>query len=350
MSQNSPTPGWYQDPSGAPGLRWWDGTQWTTHTQQAPQGQPTPPPQAQPQPAQQAPVAQPAGPYAPQAQPQQPGGYPQGPGQPGPGWQQGPGQPGPGYPQGPGQPMQWGAAQGGPGAPGGYAPAPVFTSATPDKIQHQVQQQAGVGPVGPGGGSIFSEPVLVVNQKTQLIEVTNQYAVFDQQGRQIASVVEVGQSTVKKVARVLTSLDQYMTHTLEVRDPAGMVQLVLTRPRKLVKSRVVVTRPDGAEIGQIVQQNAIGKIRFGLMVGEHQVGMIKAENWRAWNFAIVDHNDVEVARITKTWEGVLRTMFTTADNYVVQIHHRLADPLMSLVVASALTVDTALKQDSRGWN
>ena len=246
---------------------------------------------------------------------------------------------------------QWGAAAGSPGAvAGGYPPAPVQTSYTPDKIQQQVQQRAGLAPAGPGGGTIFSEPVLVVNQKTQLIEVTNQYAVFDQQGRQIASVVEVGQSTVKKVARVLTSLDQYMTHKLEVRDPAGNVQLMLTRPAKFIKSKVVVARPDGSEIGQIVQQNAIGKIRFGLMVGEQQIGMIKAENWRAWNFAIVDHNDVEVARITKTWEGVLRTMFTSADNYVVQLHHRLPDPLLSLVVASALTVDTALKQDSRGLN
>jgi hypothetical protein len=288
--------------------------------------------------AQQPPVQQ-AGPYPPQAPQQQPGGYPPGPGQPG------PGQPGP-----QGQQGQWGAGAGGPGAPGGYPPAPVYTSATPDKIQQQVQQRAGVAPTGPGGGSIFSEPVLVVNQKTQFIEITNQYAVFDQQGRQIASVVEVGQSTLKKVARVVSSLDQYMTHKLEVRDASGMVQLVLTRPRKLVKSKVIVARPDGSEIGQIVQQNAIGKIRFGLMVGEHQIGMIKAENWRAWNFAIVDHNDVEVARITKTWEGLMRTMFTTADNYVVQLHQRLADPLLSMVVASALTVDTALKQDSRGWN
>ena len=27
--------GWYQDPSGQPGLRWWDGLQWTSHTQSA---------------------------------------------------------------------------------------------------------------------------------------------------------------------------------------------------------------------------------------------------------------------------------------------------------------------------
>ena len=41
-------------------------------------------------------------------------------------------------------------------------------------------------------------------------------------------------------------------------------------------------------------------------------------------------------------------MFTTADNYVLQISERASEPLNSLVVASALSIDTALKQDSRG--
>lgn len=40
-------------------------------------------------------------------------------------------------------------------------------------------------------------------------------------------------------------------------------------------------------------------------------------------------------------------MFTTADNYLVDIHEDLSQPLHSLVVAAALTVDTALKQDSK---
>jgi hypothetical protein len=42
-------------------------------------------------------------------------------------------------------------------------------------------------------------------------------------------------------------------------------------------------------------------------------------------------------------------MFTTADNYVVQIHRPLQGPLQALVVAAAVSVDTALKQDSRGF-
>ncbi|MEO3751818.1 phospholipid scramblase-related protein [Streptomyces sp. B6B3] len=209
------------------------------------------------------------------------------------------------------------------------------------------QQAAQAAPTG-GGGTLFTEPVLVVNQKTKIIELTNEYAVFDQNGGQLGTVVQVGQSAVRKAVRFLSSLDQYLTHRLEIRDQAGQPRLVLTRPAKFVKSRVIVALPDGQELGQIVQQNAIGKINFSIESGGQRIGALRAENWRAWDFAITDHTDTEIARITKTWEGLARTMFTTADNYVLRIHRQLADPLLSLVVATALTVDTALKQDARG--
>ncbi|CAL9442657.1 hypothetical protein SUDANB95_02265 [Actinosynnema sp. ALI-1.44] len=218
----------------------------------------------------------------------------------------------------------------------------------PERIREQ-QRQAGVGQVGQGGGTLFTEPVLVVNQRVKLIELANEYAVFDQHGRQLGAVVQVGQSTLKKVMRFFGSYDQFFTHRFEVRDAHGHTVLRLTRPAKIVKSRMVVERGDGAPLGEIRQENAIGKIRFAFEVGGQRIGGIQAENWRAWNFSVTDHTGAEVARITKTWEGLAKTMFTTADNYVLQIHRPLADPLLSLVVASALTVDTALKQDDRGF-
>jgi uncharacterized protein YxjI len=301
VTTHSNTPaGWYPDPHGAPRtLRYWDGSQWTEHTHADQQAQA----------AQQAPQQSPAA-----HQPQQAYGQ----------------QPHQAYGQ---QPQQAFGQQ---------------AAAHDPRVQRQVQQQAGVAPSGPGGGTLFTEPVLVVNQKAKLIELTNEYSVFDQNGNQIGSVTEVGQSALKKAVRFVSSIDQFMTHKLEIRDAYGQPQLVLTRPAKVFKSRVVVERPDGQVVGEIVQQNMIGKINFAMNVNGQQVGAIKAENWRAWNFAIVDHAGNEVARITKTWEGLAKTMFTTADNYVLQIHYQLPEPLLSLVVATALTVDTALKQDSRG--
>jgi uncharacterized protein YxjI len=277
--------GWYPDPHGAPQLlRYWDGSQWTEHTNPAGGQQPQAPGQGQVPQQQAAPQYQQAA-AQPQAAPQQ------------------------------------------------FAPQ-----------QMAQPQQGGV----PGGASLFNQQVLVVNQKAKLIEVTNEYSVFDQNGNTIGSVIQVGQSALRKVLRFVSSIDQYLTHKLEIRDAYGQPQLLLTRPAKFIKSRVVVQRPDGSAVGEIVQQNAIGKINFAIMVDGQKIGAIKAENWRAWNFAIVDHNDAEIARITKTWEGLAKTLFTTADNYVLQIHYQLPEPLLSLVVATALTVDTALKQDARG--
>ena len=233
-------------------------------------------------------------------------------------------------------------------APTGGGHIPVVERST-DRVVTDVQRAGVQGGVAPGGGTIFTEPILVVNQKAKLIEVNNEYAIFDQNGRQLGAVRQVGQSMAKKAIRVLTSYDQFMTHKLQVVDPYGNVLIALTRPAKVLKSRVIVQNGMGAEVGQIVQQNAIGKIRFSLEAGGHTWGSINAENWRAWNFNIQDHTGAEIARITKTWEGLAKTMFTTADNYVLQIHRPLEDPLRTLVVSAALGVDTALKQDARGF-
>lgn len=216
----------------------------------------------------------------------------------------------------------------------------------PEQVQKQVQQQAGIAAFEGGGGTLFDSPVLVVNQKAKLIELTNEYAVYDQNGGQLGSVVEVGQSAVKKAVRLLSNYDQFLSHRLEVRDMEGRVQLSLHRPAKFLKSKVIVSAADGHEVGVIRQENALGKIRFAFEVGGQRVGGIQAENWRAWDFAIHDAQGTEVARIKKTWEGLGKALFTTADNYVVRIHAPLDDPLRTMVLAAAVTVDTALKQDS----
>jgi len=216
-----------------------------------------------------------------------------------------------------------------------------------EKIMRDVAKVGATG-AGPGGGTVFTEPVLVVNQKAKLIEVNNEYAIYDANGRQLGAVRQVGQSMLKKAARVLTSYDQFMTHKLQVIDHAGQVVLQLTRPAKVVKSRLIVQDGAGAEIGTIVQQNVFGKIRFDLDVNGGSVGSINAKSWRAWDFHILDASGQQVAEINKTFTGLARAMFTTADSYVVKIDRPLEEPLRSLVLAAAVSVDTALKQDDRG--
>jgi uncharacterized protein YxjI len=227
--------------------------------------------------------------------------------------------------------------------------APVVTHST-TQVREQVAKAGVQAGAVVGSGTLLTEPVLVVNQKAKLIEVNNEYAIYDQHGVQLGAIRQVGQSAAKKVARVLLDIDQFLTHSLQIVDMSGAVQLTVTRPRKVLKSRFVVGDGSGREIGQIVQKNVWGKIRFGFESGGRELGSLNAENWRAWDFNVLDASGNEIARIKKTWEGLARTMFTTADNYVVRVHRPLEEPLRSMVVASALSVDTALKQDQRGLN
>src|SRR4051812_173165 len=65
---------------------------------------------------------------------------------------------------------------------------PIGPAAPDGQVQYQVQQQARLAPIGGGGGSLFTEPILVVNQKAKLIEIDNEYAVYDQNGVQLGAV------------------------------------------------------------------------------------------------------------------------------------------------------------------
>ena len=74
----------------------------------------------------------------------------------------------------------------------------------PGHREDPARHRQGRRPAGPaaGGGSLFTEPVLVVNQKAKLIEINQEFAVYDQQGTQIGAVRQVGQSAAKKVLRL----------------------------------------------------------------------------------------------------------------------------------------------------
>ena len=198
---------------------------------------------------------------------------------------------------------------------------------------------------------LLDHDVIVINQKVKLIELTNEYMVRDPDGNDIGVIRQEGQSKAKKLLRLVSSVDQFLTHTLAVYDADGTKVLQLVRPRKLLKSRLEVSDGHGQPVGSIVQQNAIGKIRFGLHdAAGNEVGIVRGENWRAWDFAIEDASGKEVGRITKKWEGMLKASFTTADNYVLRIDSGIQGPMRMLVFASAAGVDTALKQDDRGLN
>ena len=67
--------------------------------------------------------------------------------------------------------------------------------------------------------------------------------------------------------------------------------------------------------------------------------------WTGWDFRFMQ-DEVELAHVTKKWAGIGKELFTTADNYILEISHAVpADgPLRQLVIAAVRCIDMVLKE------
>ena len=67
--------------------------------------------------------------------------------------------------------------------------------------------------------------------------------------------------------------------------------------------------------------------------------------WTGWEFRFLA-GDREFARVTKKWAGAGKELFTTADNYVLEIDNSVApdNPVRELIMAAVMCIDMVLKE------
>src|SRR6266511_2492910 len=180
------------------------------------------------------------------------------------------------------------------------------------------QYTYGYAPAAPD--RLLAHSKFVVDQKAKLIELRNEYSIYDESGNRIGSVIQVGQSFLTRLLRLVLKGDSLLGVKLEIREANGTVIGRIAAKIRLGKARMAITDP-----------------------AERVLGEVRAENLRAWNFNVQDATGRLIARVDKKWAGA-RELFTTADKYRVELDPNLPDPLRSLVVASCLAIDTLLKQ------
>ena len=202
-----------------------------------------------------------------------------------------------------------------------------------DGDAHSVDEPVeGVGREGRDGPEILTADLLVVELHLDPDDRAAPYRVFGRDGRDLGTV---RRSTDKE-------------SELEVIGGDGQVALILTKASSTTRKSVVTVRDGyGAELGRLVEQHLPGMSAFALksVVGAN-VGFVRARTWVGWDIRVEDERNRPVASISKSWEGLERAAFSTADTYVVRIDREMLDPQRALVYAAGLAVDTLLKKDT----
>lgn len=183
---------------------------------------------------------------------------------------------------------------------------------------------------------------IVVEQVRKFFELRNQYGLYGTDGQRIGSIEQVEQSPLQFLTRLFSDLDVALPTTLAIEDRQGHHVLRLHKP--WFRWRIEVSRADGTAVGIIAKQFRLGKARFLLTgPGGADLGQVQAQNWRARDFVIVDTAGQQVANVTKKWRGLMTEAFTDADTYLVDLAGT-QEPLRSLALAAALSVDVIMKQ------
>jgi len=133
---------------------------------------------------------------------------------------------------------------------------------------------------------------------------------------------------------------------IDIKTPEGNTIITVKRGVSLFLSTVEVTDERGTVIGKFKQKFfSIGGKFEVLDASERPLCMLKGK-WTSWDFRFVSNDGKEFALVTKKWSGLGKELFTSADNYVLQISNDVPadNPLRMLIMAAVMCIDLVLKE------
>jgi uncharacterized protein YxjI len=137
----------------------------------------------------------------------------------------------------------------------------------------------------------------------------------------------------------MTPFDIHLT------DAGGELVVRVARGFSLFLSKVRVFDASGRKLGGFNQKLfSIGGAFSVLDENDREVCQL-AGKWTGWDFQFKAQG-VELARVTKKWSGLGKEMFTSADNYVLEISDVLPpeSPTRRLILAAVMCIDMVLKE------
>ena len=187
--------------------------------------------------------------------------------------------------------------------------------------------------------------LFLVKEHVGFFKAANNYDIHDPETGEI--VMECREEKLGFLTKMLrfTDYKRMTPFDVEIRSPDGEQIVRVTRGVSLFLSKVKVLDENDQEIGGFKQKFfSMGGAFTVLDANDEPLCQLKGK-WTGWDFSFMS-GDKQLARVTKKWAGLGKELFTTADNYVLQIDDCVpADsPLRQLIVGAVMCIDMVLKE------
>ena len=132
---------------------------------------------------------------------------------------------------------------------------------------------------------------------------------------------------------------------IEIKTPNGEKVLTVKRGISIFLSTVEVLDENDVLVGKFKQKFFSIGGKFDVLDASDNVLCKLKGKWTSWDFKFMN-DKVEYAHVSKKWAGLGKEMFTTADNYMLEIKDTVSadDPLRVLILSAVMCIDMVLKE------
>ena len=192
---------------------------------------------------------------------------------------------------------------------------------------------------------VHTQNAFLVKEHVGMFKAANNYDILDPKTGQI--VLHCREDHLGFFTSMLrfTDYKRMTPFDIEIRTPDGEPVLHVRRGISLFLSKVRVYDEHEQLIGGFKQKLFSIGGAFSVL-DEHDQPLCELKGkWTSWEFSFLA-GGTELAKVSKKWAGLGKELFTSADNYVLQIDPSLPSDssLRKLILAAVMCIDMVLKE------
>ena len=192
---------------------------------------------------------------------------------------------------------------------------------------------------------VLNRSLFLVKEHVGFFKAANNFDVYDPETGEL--IIECREDRLGTLTRLLrfTDYKRMTPFDIELRTPSGEPIVSVHRGVSLFLSHVSVRDEQGQRLGGFRQKLfSVGGAFSVLGADDRELCMLKGK-WTGWEFSF-RAGDQELARVSRKWSGLGKELFTSADNYMLQIAPSVPEgnPLRQLIMAAVMCIDMVLKE------
>ncbi len=192
---------------------------------------------------------------------------------------------------------------------------------------------------------VLNRNVYFVKEHTGIFKAANSYDIHDPESNEI--ILECREESLGILTKILrfTGYKRMTPFDVTIKTPDGQQVVRVKRGISIFLSNVSVLDENDEVIGGFKQKLfSIGGKFDVLDKDDKQVCTLKGK-WTGWDFRFMAE-DKELAHVTKKWAGLGKELFTSADNYILEIAEDVPKDhvVRGLIMAAVMCIDMVLNE------